>query len=171
MRKFYYIFFIINLLTTNLYAQPGIGSARSLVKLEFKDIYGLQISQSEVTIALNSIEKFKFGAETNWLNSHLTVTGVKNFEIGVRSNQSNFFSNNIETDISVSNIEIQANLKSINNTIFLKNKTQVLIYESNGDFVNYINIKYGIPANKTGMFLNQANNTIETIILYTLIPL
>nr|WP_297307095.1 hypothetical protein [uncultured Flavobacterium sp.] len=170
MSRYFYIFSAIFFLYFNLSAQPGIGSARSLIKLEFKDIYGLQISHPKVSLEINSIEKFKNGTETPWLNSHLIVTGVQNFEIGIRSTQTNFLNNSEETNISVTNIQVLANLNSKSNSIILKNKTQVLINENNGSIINHINVKYRIPLENTDVFLNHINKTFDTIILYTLIP-
>ena len=153
MSRYFYIFSAIFFLYFNLSAQPGIGSARSLIKLEFKDIYGLQISHPKVSLEIN-----------------LIVTGVQNFEIGIRSTQTNFLNNSEETNISVTNIQVLANLNSKSNSIILKNKTQVLINENNGSIINHINVKYRIPLENTDVFLNHINKTFDTIILYTLIP-
>ena len=56
------------LLSLDLIAQPGIGSAKSLIKLEFEDIYGLKISHPEVSLDIDTVEKFNSGTHTNWLN-------------------------------------------------------------------------------------------------------
>ena len=170
MRYVNFIYFIALFLCQLAYSQPGIGSAKALIKLEFEDIYGLKISNSEVILNINSIEKFNSGTQSNWLNSHLIVTGLKNFEIDVKTLNPNFFSNNIETNVSVSNILINARSNSKINNIYLSSDSQILFSEKNGGLVNYIDIRYQIPAEKTFAFLNESNKIFETLIVYTLIP-
>lgn len=166
--NFVFLFFLC--FHTNLLAQKGIGSAKSLIKLEFEDIYGLNISQNEVHLEIDSIEKFNLGTQTNWLNSHLIVTGVKNFEIGIKAFKPFFQHNGLETDLSVSNILVNAKINNNSKNVYLSEQTQILIIEKNGSLINNIDIKYEIPAQKISAFLNQPNKTFETIILYTLIP-
>lgn len=164
------IIFITLLASLNSIAQLGIGSAKSLIKLEFEDIYGLKISHPEVSLNIDTVEKFNQGTQTNWLNSHLIITGVKNYEISIKTIQPNFFSSNLETNVAVSNIKVNAKTNSKTNSVFLSDASQILITENNGSIVNYIDVRYEIPSDKTFAFISNTTNIFETLIVYTLIP-
>lgn len=170
MHLFKYILISFLFLSLGINAQPGIGSAKALIRLEFEDIYGLKISQDEINLNIDSIEKFNQGTQTNWLNSHLSVTGLKSFEISVKSIQPYFYSNNSETNVSVSNVRINAKSNTRSNVVNLSNSTQTLITETNGGIITYFDVKYEIPAEKTSAFFNQTSKIFETLIVYTLIP-
>lgn len=158
------------LLSLDLIAQPGIGSAKSLIKLEFEDIYGLKISHPEVSLDIDTVEKFNSGTHTNWLNSHLIVTGVKSYELTIKTIQSNFLSSNLETNVAVSNVRVNARTNTKSTTVFLSDSSQILISENNGSMVNYIDVKYEIPSENTFAFISNTTNIFETLIIYTLIP-
>lgn len=164
------LFFTTLFLSFDLIAQPGIGSAKSLVKIEFEDLYGLKITHPDVNLEINTIEKFNQGTQTNWLNSHLVITGISSFEINIKAIQSNFVNNNLDTDVSVSNIKVSAKTNLNSNTIILKDVSQVLITENNGSLINYVDVNYQIPPENTFAFINNSATTFETLIIYTLIP-
>lgn len=170
MRFYKIIIFTTLLLGLDSIAQPGIGSAKSLIRLEFEDVFGLKISHPDVNLDINSIEKFTQGTQTNWLNSHLVVTGVKNFEISIKAVQPNFFSNDTETNVAVSNIKVNARTSSKSNAIILSDASQILISENSGSMVNYIDVNYQILPENTFAFLSNTTTIFDTLIVYTLIP-
>lgn len=170
MRFYKLIIFIFLLLGLDSIAQPGIGSAKALIKIEFEDVYGLNINHPDVNLDINTIEKFTQGTQTNWLNSHLVITGIKSFEISIKTIQSNFVSNNLETNVAVSNINVNARINSKTNSIYLSDASQILIRENSGSMINYIDVNYKIPPENTFAFINSPTNTFETLIVYTLIP-
>lgn len=170
MRFYKIIIFTTLLLGLDSIAQPGIGSAKSLIRLEFEDVFGLKISHPDVNLDINSVEKFTQGTQTNWLNSHLVVTGVKNFEISIKTIQPFFFSNSTETNVAVSNIKVNARTSSKSNAIVLSDVSQILISENNGSMVNYIDVNYQIPPENTFAFIGSTTTTYDTLIVYTLIP-
>lgn len=170
MRFYFYLILISLFMHFHAKGQPGIGSTKALVKIEFEESFGLNITHTNVSLNIDSVEKFFEGTQTNWLNSHLIVTGIRNFEIKVRSLQPYFNSNNEQTSVAVNNIKIDSRINSKSKSIFLQDYSQVLISETNGSLINYIDIKYQILSENTFAFINNKTKTFETLIVYTLIP-
>lgn len=150
-------------------AAAQVGSARIWLSLYFEGAHGIQVTDANIGLSLNTPTDFAQGVTTGKLTGHLQVTSRGSYEVWIKTQQPAFSVNGSITDIPVNAVMVHAQNGYTSHSVHLSAEQQLLINNPNKIAAETIDVTYSIPPNQTYKFFNRNETSFQTMVTYTLI--
>jgi hypothetical protein len=156
-------------------AVAQISTAESEVNLQLEQILSVEISQSSVSIPMNTPAHYLQGSSSQEITNHLQVSATSSYVLRVRTEDEYF---NLDAGLSTLPVStVRLNLTDNGATgvtvltpVSLSNSDTDVASSGANEIVQYYNAVYEIPQSQTQSYINKEDGNYTTTVIYTIVP-